>query len=162
MMGINGNFEITSKEAIFALSMAILGFIFSLRNYILFLNNLDPIMGLVVYYVIMYSLITVMSYFGLIRIGDISIQNPVQILGSTIVLFAFFSAISVSSPYVNLIVHGNINNVSQVYFQTEDGALWQFWSGYSQNPDILRILTYVVSPFVIALIGSLLVTRIHI
>jgi hypothetical protein len=50
-------------------------------------------------------------------------------------------------------------DVSNVLYQSEDGAFWYLWSFLTSNFEVLRILTYVITPFILTLIGVVLVKR---
>jgi hypothetical protein len=156
------SFKITQKELSLAISIAIMGFVLSSREWILFLNSLDPVQGLFVYYVILYSSLTVLSYLGLV-IFNIKIKNPIQTFGLILITFAFFITVDWESPYIQLITKGNVENASTIFYQSEDGATWYFWSNVVgvKNIETLRLLTFVLTPFLLCLIGSYLVTQVE-
>jgi hypothetical protein len=156
------SFKLTEKEITLAIFIAILGFVFSTREFILFLNVLDPIEGLIVYYLILYSMLTLLSYFGLV-IFNIKIKNPIQTFGLLLITFAFFITVDWESPYIQLITKGNTENASVIFYQAEDGATWYFWNNIMGIKDIetLRLLTFVFTPFLLCLIGGYLVTRVE-
>jgi hypothetical protein len=156
------SFKITQKELSLAISIAIMGFVLSSREWILFLNSLDPLQGLLVYYVILYSSLTVLSYLGLV-IFNVKIKNPIQTFGLILITFAFFITVDWESPYIQLITKGNVENASTIFYQSEDGATWYFWSNIVgiKNIETLRLLTFVLTPFLLCLIGAYLVTQVE-
>jgi hypothetical protein len=152
--------KITAREFILAVAIAIMGFVFSSREWILSLDKLTPIDGLITYYIIMYGALIILSSLGL-TVFNVKIENPIQTFGLLLITFAFFITIDWESPYIQYITNRNIENVSPVYFQAEDGAVWYFWSNQGiKDINTLRIFTYVLTPFVLVLIGSLLVGKV--
>jgi len=160
--------KITSKEIILATVFAMLGFILSAREYILFLSTLNPVYGLGIFYGVVFIAIFILSKVGLV-VGGMKLGSLKQTLGSVLIIFAFFILFAASSAYINLVStgqminnifqYGTTDNVSIIYLQTEDGAVWWAWSFITNNIDILRILTYSVTPFMLTLLGGLLVSR---
>lgn len=153
---------LTKKEFLLAVIIASLGLLFSSRFIILWLNTLSPLLGLLVYYVIMYGMFIALGHFGLIIFG-IKIKHPLQTLGLLMITFALFIVINWESPYVNILTKGSMDNVSVIYSQSEDGAVWYLWNSIIgiTNLAVLRLLTFVFTPFLLVIIGSLFVTRIE-
>lgn len=155
-----GKFEITKEEFQLALFIAVLGYIFSLRSVILYYNSLAPLPGLVLYYVVLYGTLYLLSRLGLI-VGRYTIKKPLQVLGAAVITFAFFAATNMGSQYVQYITKGDISAATNIFYQTEDGVLFAFWSSFipisAGTIQTLAILTYVISPFIIALLGMALV-----
>lgn len=137
--------------------LAFLGFIFSTRKWILFLNKLNPLNGLLIYYTILTLIIVTLEYFGLI-IAGITFKSISQTIGTMLIIFSFFIIVCWESCYINTVIDGNCDNVSNVYLQAEDGAVYYVWSQFFNNIEILRILTYIVTPFVLSAIGQNLIT----
>lgn len=150
--------RITKEEWMLAGSFALLGAIFSMRGFIEFLNTLNPVTGLLFYYGIITVTLFILSYFGL-AIFNIKVEKPLQILGATLIIFAFFTIFNFENPYVQIIFNGDSSNVAPAFYGSEDGALWYAWSNVTNNTDTLRILTFIVSPFLLALLGGLLLER---
>lgn len=148
--------KITREGILFALALAVMGFVFSMRDWILWMNTLNPFEGLVVYYVIMYACLLVLAHFGLV-IWKWKIETPLQVLGAVMIEFAFFITIDWESCYIQTMISGSCAAISNIYFGAEDGAVYYLWSTVTQNVDALRILTYVVTVFAMALIGVSLV-----
>lgn len=150
-------FEITREEVILVVTIIIMGFVFSTREWILFLDRLNPFVGLLVYYAILYVCLYALSKGGLI-IWKFKIKNVVQVFGCLLITFAFFVIVDWESMYI-AIVTGKSTNISNVYLQAEDGAVWYLWSFLTSNVEALRILTYVVTPAILTFIGVLLVKK---
>jgi len=145
--------------------LSILGYLFTTDFVITFLNNLNPFQGLIYYYTQLFIVISILQYFGLV-IGDLRITNGWQTFGELCIIFAFFIVVNNESGYIQYIVDksNNIdnernNNCSQVYSQSEDGATYYLLSKFIKNHNILRILTFVVVPFILSYIGINLITR---
>jgi hypothetical protein len=153
--------KITKEEFLFAISLAVLGFIFSAKEYILWLNQFNPFQGLLVYYIILYSVLFVLAHFGLI-IWKFKIETPAQVLGAMLITFAFFIVVDWTSCYTQTVVSGSCQGISSIYLSSEDGAVYYLWSNLIQDTGILRLLTYVFTPFVMALAGVALVSRVKI
>ena len=158
-----GKFAITSKEFLLAVSLAVMGLVFSTREWILYLNSLNPIQGLLIYYIILYSSLIVLSKMGLV-VFNIKIKNPIQTFGLLLITFAFFITVDWESPYVQLITKGNIEQASNVFYESEDGAIWFFWTNVVGVKDVetARWLTFVITPFILTLVGAFLVSKVEI
>jgi hypothetical protein len=149
--------RVTSKEFTIAVILAFMGFVFSTRQFLLWLDAMNPLQGLIVYYVILYSSLYALSRMGLTVFG-FKISKVSQSLGLLIITFAFFVTVNFSSAWTTIATGGNPNAVSTIYYQDEDGVLFWLWSQMVPNVDLCRIMTYVVSPFILTLLGTLLVS----
>ena len=151
--------KLTLKEISLAIALAAVGFLFTMREMILFLNDLTPLLGLLVYYGIVYSALFILSRMDLVIFG-FKIKNVAQTVGLTIITFAFFITVNWTSPYIQYVTMGSVQGASNIFYQSEDGAMWYLWSLLlpTVGEEIVRILTYVVSPFLLALLGGLLVS----
>jgi hypothetical protein len=150
-------FKLTERELYLAVAFAIIGFILSLREIILFLNSLNPLEGLAVYYIILYASLYFLSRLGLTIFG-IKIDKPLQVLGLGLITFAFFILVNWENAYVYITVNGGLDDVPQLYFASEDGAIWFLWYNVVgiKNVEIARLLTFVLTPFLLALGGGFL------
>lgn len=152
--------KITQKEILLSLAFATLGFAFSTREWLLFLNSLNPITGLVVYYTILYSSLILLSKAGL-TIYKFRIDKPLQVLGLLLITFSFFILVGWSSNYVQYVTTGSTEGASVVFYQCEDGATFYFWYFIVgiRNIELARFFTFVFTPFTLTLLGSWLVTK---
>jgi len=137
-----------------------MGFALTSRSWLLFLDGLNPIQGLAVYYLILYVSLYMLSRLDLVVFG-FKIKEPLQTLGLLLITFAFFICVDWESPYVQLVTGRSVETVSPVLFQAEDGAIWFLWQNAIPWADLeaLRLLTYVATPFILALVGGLLVSE---
>lgn len=134
---------------------AIMGFVFSTRTFIKGYNKLSPYVGLAVYYVILFLAVSGLQMLGLVVAGQ-PFTDLRHSIGTLLVVFAFFITIDWESCWINQVTKGNCSGVSQVYFMSEDGAVYDLWSKVVKSPEKLRILTYVVTPFILCLVGVFL------
>jgi len=139
-----------------AIAFAIIGYIFSSRAFILFLNNLNPFQGLLFYYLQLFVTLEILQYFGLV-IGGIKMQSVIQTIGELAIVFAFFILVDQESAWVAYVIgedEGKKKDFPVVYTQAEDGAVYYLWNTYVTNdPDTARILTFVVTPAILVGLG---------
>lgn len=137
-------------------AFAVFGYIFSSRKFILFLNNLNPIAGLAFYYFQLFVVLEILQYFGLV-IGGVKMTDLSQTIGQLLIIFAFFIIVDNESEWVQIVVGEKTKekqNCPKLYIQSEDGAVFYFWKTFiTQNEEILRLLTFVVTPAILATIG---------
>jgi len=153
-------FQLTRNEFLIAALFAIAGFIVTTKFVISFMNGLTALGGLLAYYLLWFLLYWVIAKLGF-KVFNIQIKTFLQILGMLLITFSFFIIVNWENPYVQLMTKGNIDGASTMFYQSEDGATFMFWNqmlGLS-NPLLLRILTFVVTPFIFTLIGALLIQQ---
>lgn len=157
---MRNHFRLTSREITLAFAIAFLGLVLTLRPVLLFLNLLNPLEGLLVYYVILYCALIILSHFGL-TIFHVKITNLIQSFGLILITFAFFISVDMSSAYVQYVTTGNFNGMSNIFVQCEDGAVWYLWTMLIHPASQFAIsldwfLTYGVTPFALAAVGGVL------
>ena len=152
--------EITRRELTLALAIAAMGFIFSAREWVFFLNTLTPFSGFLVYYAILYVSLYILGKMDLVVFG-FKIDDPLETLGLLLIGFAFFATINSQSGYIQIITGGSVANISPIFLQSEDGVLWWLWYNVIGVTDLqlCRYLAFSVSTFVIALLGLALVSK---
>lgn len=135
---------------------ALLGYVFSSRKFILFLNSLNPFQGLLFYYLQLFITLEVLQYFGLV-IGGVKMQSLLQTLGELMIVFAFFIIVDQESGWVAQVVgdaEGKKKDYPVVYTQAEDGAVYYLWTTYvTSDHETARLLTFVVTPVILAALG---------
>jgi hypothetical protein len=151
-------FKLSNKEVLFAIALAVLGFAFTFKEVIFFLNDLNPVEGLLISWFIYFSILAVFAHYDLV-IFKYHIKDIKQILGASLITLAFFIITNWESCYIERTVGGVCENISPIFFQSEDGAIWYLWSAYTGDLLILRVLTYIITPFILALVGGYLVTK---
>jgi len=153
--------KLTSREFMLAVSFAVIAFLVSMKEFLLFLNGLTPIQGFLVYYGIVIITLTILSYFGLV-IFNIKIQKFTQVVGATLIVFVFFLIFNWTNPLIQAQTLGadKINDCSNVFTNnSEDGLVFYFWNTIVGITDLntLRLLVYPFTAFIISLIGGFLV-----
>lgn len=155
--------KLTTREIALALAFAVLGFVFYTRTFLLAINTLNPVEGLIVYYIVIWSSLFILSKFDLVIFG-IKIKSFQQTIGILLITFAFFVVVDWSSAYVQWATTGHFSGASGVFYQDEDGALWSLWSWLIPATSgvtiwIDRVLAFSVSPAIIAVIGGFLTSK---
>ncbi|MEM5866304.1 MAG: hypothetical protein QXG39_00090 [Candidatus Aenigmatarchaeota archaeon] len=156
-------FKITTEELILAFIFFILAFFFTSREWLLFLNRLDPLSGWLIYEIIVVVTIFCLAYAGLV-VARIEIKSPLQILGSFMIVSAFFMIFNWENPYVQYVTTGGFQGASNVFYQTEDGVSWWIWSNFilkGQDPEVIRIFAFPVTVFILVFVGVFLVREVE-
>ena len=161
----DSQFILERREVLLAIVFALAGFIFSMREWILTLNSLNPLYGFFIYCSIVFIFIFGLSRMGLVVLG-VRIKSFSQMLGLLCITFAFFIIVNWESEYVNYVVTGNFGGVN-IFYQAEDGATWFLWQSLiSPNPadlpqrvELIRFMTYVFSVFLLTLLGGILLEK---
>lgn len=149
-------FSITNRELTLAVAFAVMGFAFSTRTWLLFLNGLNPLNGLIVYYLVLYASLYGLSRLGLVLFG-VKIDKPLQTLGLLCITFAFFITVDWTSQYgANITGHPNISNI---FLQDEDGVCFWAWNQIIPDLYLCRIMAFTVTPFLLCLFGGALVSK---
>jgi uncharacterized membrane protein YphA (DoxX/SURF4 family) len=155
------NFKLTAKEFYLAIVVAISGWFLNSPELIKWLNTLNPIQGLFAYYVIWYSFLFFLSTLGLVVLG-VKVKSLSQVLGVMLIIASISVITSWSNPYVQIVTKGeqSVNEASNVFYQSEDGVGWFLFYTILGIKDltICRFLTFVVYPFVLCVLGGLLVS----
>jgi hypothetical protein len=138
---------------IFASIFAILGLLFSTKTYITFLHTVNPVLGLLFYYTILYIVIYILHNFGL-TIGKTHLDTHLHTIGSIFILFSFFIVFGWESEYMCKSINKDCGPK-----QSEDAAVYHIWYLITNDIHKARILTYAVTPFTLVIIGSLLIFR---
>lgn len=150
--------EETSRILFLGISFALLGWILTTRAWLKWANKFSPIGGLFIYYSMVAVILWVLSRSGLVVAG-IAVDSPVKIIGSVLIIFSFFIVVNLESAYVAEELNSG-GEVPTLYYHSEDGAVYEFWSRFVSSRPTRRLLTFVVTPLVLAVIGGyLLVDR---
>lgn len=138
--------------------LAVMGFLFSSRTYILWLDKQNPFVNLVLYYTILIVTLYILQKAGLI-ISGIEFNSMRHLIGSILIIFSYFLIIDWESCYINIVTKGSCESISNIYLGSEDGAVYYLWNKIIKNVETLRIMTYVVTPLVLSFIGANLITE---
>lgn len=151
----------------FPLAFAGLGWLFSSRRFIIFMNKLTPIQGLLFYYVIIFLTLEILQFFGLI-IGGVRMASLTQTFGEVLIIFAFFIIFDWESGWIQDVIndvrrspqsnkdqHTKYGSMDcpNLYLQAEDGAVYYFFGMFTKNHEVQRYLSFVLTPALLALIG---------
>jgi hypothetical protein len=131
-----------------ALAFAIAGYIFTSKIWLRWLHSLGPEQGLVVKWV------AILGSIILIDMVDptLKLEHKTQALGVVMVLAAFNIIFNYQSEWIGESGSGNVQ------VQTPDGALYhRARENLGLKPDVARLVTFVLVPFVLVLGGSKLV-----
>lgn len=127
-----------------AAAIATAGFIFTSRPWLRWLNTLSPEMGLLVKNVIIFLIV-----YGLHYVDGLVGTPHIQALGILLVYMGFTLVFDYQSQWI---VDAGAPEVEK---QTPDGAIYErARTTLGLSPDTARIVTFVIVPFVIVLIGS--------
>ena len=154
------HFEV--KDIVLAIIFAVIGLLVSTKFVTMFTDSLGPVWGMLLTSAIVLGSLLILSYLDLI-IFKFNNDGVKKFFGLLFITFAFMIVTSQSSCYQNLVI-GKDCDVCSTYFQSPDGAVWHIWSSIIPvSVDALgaiffvRMLTYVLTPFVLTLIGGLLI-----
>jgi hypothetical protein len=155
--------KLTTREIALSLAFAVMGFVFYTRTFLLAINALNPIEGLFVYYIVIWSSLFVLSKLDLVVFG-IKIKSLTQTIGLVLVTFSFFVVVDWSSAYVQWATTGHFTGASGIFYQDEDGFMWSVWSWIIPATSgvaiwIDRVLAFSVSPAILAIFGGILTSK---
>ena len=156
----HGNFKLTGNEILLALVVGLMGFFLTIRQFLLFMNNMNPLIGFTIYEVILFLILYILGRGGLV-IFKVHIKSLTQTIGLYMITFAIFITIDWTSGYVQYVTTGSFAGASAVFTQSEDGVTWYLWSLIIQPTSAFaiqadHILTYVVTPICLCLLGGYL------
>jgi hypothetical protein len=131
-----------------ALAFAVAGYIFTSKLWLGWLHSLGPEQGLVVKWVAILGCIFAIDLVD----PTLKLEHKTQALGVVMVLAAFNIIFNYQSEWIDESGSGNVQ------IQTPDGALYhRARTNLGLNPDVARIIVFVLVPFVLVLGGSKLV-----
>ena len=134
-----------------------------MKKFLVFLDKIPPIGGFLIYQAILYSYIFIATRF-ILKNKTGKPVNFIQVLGIQLVLFAIFIVADWENPYVQYATRGSFETASNVFYGSEDGIIWSMWSAIIPltsdfNINLVWVLTFIVSSFVIAMAGLFLVKK---
>lgn len=135
---------------------AVIGYFVSTKIFVRLLSNVTPIEGLAIYYIAVMSSILALEYLGLV-IAGIRFKSFKQFLGTLLLNFAIFIVIIWENCYTAERIKGRCTGFNSIYLNTESGATYYFWSKFIKDQRTKRILTFMVTPFVLSLMGLILI-----
>src|SRR5438445_8932778 len=135
-------FQLTLKDIYLAAAFAVGGFIFYQKSFLLYLSGLTPLQGLFVYYAVLGTFVFALQYFKLLSAG---LHNAIGVL---MLFFAVALIANWTNPYVQFVTTGNVAGASPVFYQAEDGVVWDFWYNTVGIKDFetAKYLSFVLTP----------------
>lgn len=131
-----------------ALAFALIGLVFTSRTWLSWLHGLGPEQGLVVKYVAILGTILFLDAAD----PTLKFEHKTQALGAVMILAAFNIIFNYQSGWIE------DSGSDNVQIQTPDGALYhRARKNLNLDPELARILTFVVVPFGLVFFGSRLV-----
>ena len=129
-----------------ALGFAAVGFVFTSRQWLAWLHQFGPETGLFIKYVAIVSTVLFLDFID----PTLKLEHKTQALGALLVFIAFNLIFNYQSEL--------IDDYSRVEIQTPDGALYhRAKTTLGLSPEMARIATFVLVPFVLVFFGSRLV-----
>ncbi len=128
-----------------ALAFAFVGLVFTSRTWLSWLHSLGPEQGLAVKYMAILATILFLDSAD----PTLKFEHKTQALGTVMILAAFNIIFNYQSDWIK--ESGSEN----VQIQTPDGALYhRARENLNLNPELARLLTFVVGPFILVFFGS--------
>ena len=149
--------------------LGLMGWLFSRGCMIQFLNSLNPVMILFIWYMVLGYLIWILFQRGNERWGYRSL-NPAQIAGVLLLVFAVMIVIRIESPWAAAAIGQNPGQVPSILYASEDGVTWILWDQltkslgdgpilwYQNRAELIADLTYIATPVILTLLASALMT----
>ena len=128
--------------------IALLGFVFTSRPWLQWLHTLGPEVGLFIKHIMI-----LLSIFVLSRVDSrIKFIHRGQAIGVLLMYISFVMIFNYQSDWIQDIKADNVGD------QTIDGAVYHRSREILKlSPEMSRMLTFVVIPFILVLVGSRLV-----
>lgn len=128
--------------------IALLGFVFTSRPWLQWLHTLGPETGLFVKHVTILMSIFILSHID----PRIKFVHHSQAFGVLLVYISFVMIFNYQSDWIQDIKADNVGD------QTIDGAIYhRTREVLNLSPEMSRLLTFVVIPFILVLVGSRLI-----
>lgn len=155
----HSKFKLTGNEILLAIVVGFMGFFLTIRPFLLFMNEMNPLVGFAIYEGILFVILYILGRGGLV-IFKIKIENLSQTIGLYLITFATFITIDWTSGYIQYVATGSFAGVNNIYIQSEDGITWYLWRLLLPMTSAIQVdhmLTYVVTPVCLCLLGAYLV-----
>jgi len=131
-----------------ALAFALVGLVFTSRAWLQWLHGLTPEQGLFVKWVSILGTIFILDWAD----PSLKLEHKTQALGVIMILAAFNLIFNYQSEWIDDSGSGNVQ------VQTPDGALYRrARDNLGLDPEVARILVFVLVPFILVFFGSRLV-----
>jgi hypothetical protein len=124
-------------------AVALAGLLFTSRTWIGWINTLGPEAGLIVKNLVIFIVIYVLN-----AVDGVVGPPRRQALGYLLMFMAFNIIFNYQSGWIEDLGAENVER------QTPDGAIYHRVRGAGLGPDAARIVTFVLAPFLLFLVGS--------
>ena len=142
-------FHIKMNHLRLALTIAVIGFLFTSKPWLQWLNTLSPEGGLLVK-----NIVAFLSIYALHFTDGVVAQPHLQAFGILMMYTAFMMIFNYQSDWIK---ETHSHNVEQ---QTPDGAVYhRSRTVLGMSPEAARFITFVIVPFVLVYSGSILRNR---
>jgi hypothetical protein len=159
LLGKHAKFRLTGNEILLAVIVGFMGFFLTVQPFLLFMNAMNPLVGFAIYEGMLFLILYLLGRGGLV-IFKIKIENLSQTIGLYLITFATFITIDWTSGYIQYVATGSFAGVNNIYVQSEDGVTWYLWRlllPMASAIQVVHMLTYVVTPVCLCLLGAYLV-----
>jgi hypothetical protein len=129
-------------------AVALAGLVFTSRTWLGMINTLGPEAGLAVKNIIIFIVIYILN-----AVDGVVGPPRRQALGYLLMFIAFNIIFNYQSGWIK---EARAENVER---QTPDGAIYHRVRGAGLGPDAARIVTFVLAPFLLFLVGSFVFKR---
>jgi len=155
------------------LGLALMGFLVAYKNFIVFMNKLNPLQGLVIWYGLLAMALLIIFHGRTVAIAGVGSRSLgiLEVMAILMVVWAFQIVLGVQSPWAAYASGKSPEQVPNVIYQSEDGVTYTllynlFWSlsPYFPNqlwktyPEFIAFLTYVIAPIILVGLASLLLS----
>jgi hypothetical protein len=131
-----------------AAAFALAGYIFTSKSWLRWLHSLGPEQGLAVKWVAILGCIILIDMVD----PTLKLEHKTQALGAVMILASFNIIFNYQSKWIDESGSGNVQ------IQTPDGAIYhRSRTNLNLNPEMARLVTFVLVPFALVLGGSKLV-----
>jgi len=150
-------------------AFGLIGLLIASRGFIIFMNKLNPLQGLLIWYMLIGFALLLLFHGHSISISGVGTRGLgfLEVIASLAIIWAFQIIISVESPWAAEASNLDPNQVPQILFQSEDGVTYYIfyqafkflensfpflaWKTY---PDFIAFMTYVVAPILLLLFAA--------
>jgi hypothetical protein len=127
-----------------AAAFGVIGFLFTSRPWLNWLNTLTPEIGLLIKSLLVFGIVVALQGID----GLIKLSNS-QTLGVVLVYTAFIMIFNYQSKWIEE------SDSPNVELQTADGVVYHRARNlFNLNPEMARLVTFVVVPVIMVLVGS--------
>jgi len=155
------------------MGLAMIGVLAASRDFILFMNRLNPLQGLVIWYSLLAAALLIILHGSRVSVAGLGTRSLglTEVAATLMIVWAFRIVMGVESPWAAHASGVSPSQVPGVLYQTEDGVtytlLYNLFYAFSPHfpniiwktyPDFIAFMTYVVAPIALVLLACILLT----